>query len=82
VTEGFWATYHPKEMDPTPLQGEILAFVKSSTYGRFGHGSAEWNATVAYFTSRTEPNVEEALNLLMDRGLLYEPTLGVLKAVA
>ncbi|MGB1698128.1 MAG: RPA family protein [Thermoplasmatota archaeon] len=57
------------------LDDEILKIVMKLE----GDGGAEWDAILQEAGSDSE-EVEEALNRLMDKGLVYEPTLGVLKS--
>lgn len=57
------------------LDQEILAIVQKLE----GDNGADWDAIVTEATADSE-DVEEALNRLMDDGLVYEPTLGVLKS--
>lgn len=61
---------------------DVVAFVRQSKTGRFGLGHAEYNAVRDHFLESWGPSqIEDAINSAMDCGLLYEPILGILKAV-
>ena len=60
------------------LDNAVLAAVQRLE----GAKGAKWDEILAQAATNgaTAENVEEALNRLMDKGLVYEPTLGVLKS--
>ncbi len=75
-----WTPPAETKQEDDPFDDDVLALVGDLE----GDGGARWDdilerALAASETPRTNEDVEEALNRLMDKGLVYEPTLGVLK---
>lgn len=67
----------PQEEESTEVEDAVYGFVEDSDDG----DGAPWEAIVSAAEEEgiDEEQVEEALNSLMDRGLIYEPVLGRLE---
>ena len=72
-------TAKPEEADPE--QDAFDQTILSVVQGLQASEGARWDDILAGAEAQgaSAENVEEALNRLMDKGLVYEPTLGVLK---
>lgn len=70
-------TPEPAAAGDDALDDKVLGLVKSME----GDSGADWEDVTkeAAVDGKTAEEVEESLNRLMDKGLVYEPTLGVLK---
>ena len=71
----------PAKAEPDAAQEALDAAVLAAVAKLEGAKGARWDdvLTEAAVGGLTAEQVEEALNRLMDKGLIYEPTLGILK---
>jgi uncharacterized protein len=72
----------PAKAEPDAAQEALDAAVLAAVAKLEGAKGARWDdvLTEAAVGGLTAEQVEEALNRLMDKGLIYEPTLGILKS--
>lgn len=61
--------------DQDAFDDQVLAVVQKLE----GDKGANWDDILSEVTDGNDEAIEEALNRLMDKGLVYEPTLGVLR---
>jgi RPA family protein len=72
----------PAKDEPNAAQEALDATVLAAVGKLEGAKGARWDDVLAQTAvgGLTPEQVEESLNRLMDKGLIYEPTLGILKA--
>jgi len=68
-----------KPAGPSPEEEAFDAQVLAAVQRLEGAKGARWDDILAAIPATKPEAVEEALNRLMDKGLVYEPTLGILK---
>lgn len=68
----------PDTADANPAHDELDASIQAIVEKLEGDKGANWDDILSEAGASSE-DVEESLNRLMDKGIIYEPTLGVLK---